>query len=167
MGTRHHYTQAMPLNKVFTAEEVASNNLDWGQVPPGGVGESKENGLFSCFSDIGVCVKGWCCPCLVYGDVSERMGDNCLMSGLMFALCPGITACCYAPSRRIQIRGVIGLNHGGLDEGGCLPWICCGGCANCQEVRELDIRRISTASDANDLIKVSKKQDDKANNVPV
>ena len=39
-------------------------------------------GLFGCFSNIGICIMSFFVPCYVHGKNAEAVGDDCLLCGL-------------------------------------------------------------------------------------
>eukprot|EP01051_Picozoa_sp_SAG22_P009969 SAG22_NODE_868_length_6763_cov_110.776261_4_plen_245_part_01 len=50
-----------------------------------------DGGLFGCFSDIPVCLTGWCCPCFLFGQSLKRTkqtGSTC--AGCMIYMVPGL-----------------------------------------------------------------------------
>merc|ERR1711907_181910 len=100
--------------------------------------------LFSCFDDCGLCCKGYCCPGCIFGETADIMGEMECWQGCLLMHCCGIcTICCVAPGRRTRLREhlKIGEDWSCMDND-CATWICCAGCANCQERRELEYRSL-------------------------
>ena len=114
-----------------------------------------QTGLFGCFDDIGVCCFGYCCAPCQYGATSEIMGvGSCCVQTMLVAFCPACVMCCIAPGRRSALRAGLG----GLPEepcGDCVAWVCCSACANCQEARELKMRRIEGPAEYKSAIQTS------------
>merc|ERR1711988_1672316 len=99
--------------------------------------------LFGCCNDVPICLKGWCCPGCVYGEVDDIMGEGgCVMGCIKFYLCTPCVSCCIAPGRRGKLRQHLDIDDGECG-GDCVTWVCCGGLANCQERRELQARNVS------------------------
>ncbi|XBI88047.1 hypothetical protein VPH35_026053 [Triticum aestivum] len=87
-------------------------------------------GLFDCADDHGVCLLGWCCPCIAVGRMAEILDKGATSSGAGAALymaigvlsgwqCQWIYSCVYRTKMRAQY---------GLQE---TP------CPDCCEYREL------------------------------
>merc|ERR1712188_222043 len=110
------------------------------------MGDDWQAGLFGCFDDIGVCCYGYCCgPCL-YGDTNEILEKgSCMKAGALACCCGLCTVCCYAPGRRADLRGKLGLAEQPC--GDCIVWVCCPSCANCQEWNELKKRSITNVDE--------------------
>ena len=56
------------------------------------------NGLFGCFSDIGLCLITFIAPCYTQGKNAEAIGESCLTHGI-FALIPLLNIYCHATNR--------------------------------------------------------------------
>merc|ERR1711966_329183 len=97
---------------------------------------------FGCFSNIGNCMMGWCCPCVLYGKTNDILEENtCLSASAFFCCLTWCTICCYAPGRRERMREVLNLPAAPCND--CIFWVCCPHCANCQEANELAARGIT------------------------
>jgi Cys-rich protein (TIGR01571 family) len=105
-------------------------------------GKDWSHGLFGCFDDPGVCLKMYCCPCLVVGEINEYVEPGGFAKGCLLWCC--CMSCCYAPifiqevpnrAKVAQKAGIDPANVGGL------PIVCC--CYFCstvqvaQEINEL------------------------------
>eukprot|EP00999_Lentomonas_sp_LEN2_P001976 NODE_3144_length_449_cov_37.406832_g3094_i0.p1 GENE.NODE_3144_length_449_cov_37.406832_g3094_i0~~NODE_3144_length_449_cov_37.406832_g3094_i0.p1 ORF type:complete len:111 (-),score=16.19 NODE_3144_length_449_cov_37.406832_g3094_i0:35-367(-) len=96
-------------------------------------------GLFGCFSDMGICVWGWCCPiCLVTDNSAGLDGNqNCCM-------------CCY-PGNSFKNRMQAHAKFHYVPESwctACMTSCLCGPCSERQIARELKIKSASTAYEA-------------------
>merc|ERR1711970_562862 len=46
-----------------------------------------QQGICNCFDNLGLCVLGWCCTCVVFGQNSEKLGiGSCIAMASLFAL---------------------------------------------------------------------------------
>lgn len=88
-------------------------------------------GLFSCFSDITICLISWFIPCYQVGKNAEAVGENCILYGLLYAFVPCIVGMLIRGKIR-ESKGIEGSTIIDL----LLHWAC-GGCAVSQEAREL------------------------------
>ncbi|KXJ15112.1 cornifelin homolog [Exaiptasia diaphana] len=83
--------------------------------------------LFSCFDDIGSCLIGFLCPCILTIQVSQRMGEGCC-----FACC-----CQGAPlALRAKLRTEQHIQGSLCNDAIIMNF--CGVCAMCQMSRELN-----------------------------
>ncbi|XP_002739625.1 uncharacterized protein LOC100378782 [Saccoglossus kowalevskii] len=93
------------------------------------------NGLFSCFNNLGLCVVTYFAPCYTQGKVAEAVGDDCLLCGLsVFVPLLDIWA-------RASIRGKVREQKG--IEGGFIGDLClacwCYPCSLMQDAQEMNI----------------------------
>jgi len=109
------------------------------QSPMSGTPREWENSLFGCFSDIGSCLLTICCPCIAYGTVHDSVHQTGCGGACCAFLCLSYIGCSCLIHK--DLRGDIRRRYN-LDEGcgDCLTTCCCGGCAICQEARELKAR---------------------------
>ncbi|OLL26736.1 Cell number regulator 10 [Neolecta irregularis DAH-3] len=107
--------------------------------------EEWQNELCGCFDDMTICLLGCCCPCIVYGQTRYRLHNpneahlEPAVTGscaAWFALeyctgCAWILNCLNRGDvrRQYNIRGTTGLD--------CCISFFCGGCAICQEYKEV------------------------------
>ncbi|KAK9793164.1 hypothetical protein WJX73_000720 [Symbiochloris irregularis] len=109
--------------------------------PKGDLGNPWSSGLCACFDDCGVCCLGYWCPCVLYGKNAERISGqpgcvgHCCLWYLLSAFFG--CACCVSGPTRNRLRAEQQLK----DVGCCGDWCThfwCGGCALCQEARQLN-----------------------------
>lgn len=100
-----------------------------------------QQGLFGCFGNCKVCICVWFCPCIVAGKVAEKVGDSCLLCGLV-TLVPLANLVC-----RTIIRGKVREQKGipGSFVSDLLVTWCCFGCGLCQEANEVDAMDMSSS----------------------
>ncbi|MBC2899275.1 hypothetical protein CFC21_112643 [Triticum aestivum] len=100
-------------------------------------------GLFDCADDHGVCLLGWCCPCIAVGRMAEILDKGATSSGAGAALymaigvlsgwqCQWIYSCVY----RTKMRAQYGLQETPCPDC-CVHFCWLEYCAICQEYREL------------------------------
>ncbi|CAB3999338.1 Hypothetical predicted protein [Paramuricea clavata] len=91
-------------------------------------GRDWSTGMCACCDDCGVCLLGWCCPCILQCMVSSKAGECCCVA----ALCP------------IALRTKIRTRHNivGSIVGDYYALQCCAICALCQMARELNLHGI-------------------------
>jgi Cys-rich protein (TIGR01571 family) len=96
--------------------------------------------LQGCMDDCGTCCYGCWCPCCLFGDNAEKLGDggcclNCCLYYLLAAFC--CNSCFAAPK-----RGRLRANHNLGEEpcGDCCTHFWCTTCAICQEARFIKVR---------------------------
>jgi Cys-rich protein (TIGR01571 family) len=103
-----------------------------------------QHSLFGCFSNCGVCVVTYFVPCYTAGKVAEKVGDSCVLCGLV--LCVPIAGCICGAVIRSKVRGQ--KNIPGSIFGDMVAWWCCPCCALVQESLEMDA--IGSSSMANE-----------------
>ncbi|XP_002129134.2 uncharacterized protein LOC100182241 [Ciona intestinalis] len=92
-------------------------------------------GLFGCFGNCGVCIKGYFCPCIVAGENAEKAGrGSCLTCALASLLGP-VGIYCIAKTRE-QTRETHSIEGGFC--GDCLVSWFCPFCSIVQVARQLD-----------------------------
>ncbi|CAF1097828.1 unnamed protein product [Didymodactylos carnosus] len=91
--------------------------------------------LFACFDDKNLCLKGAFCPCLVFGENQEKLGGDYTKEAVLYCLIGALYAA--VTNKRRDLRQRYGLVE---DPNDFLATCCCGGCANCQEAREIQKR---------------------------
>ncbi|KAE8782704.1 Cell number regulator 10 [Hordeum vulgare] len=99
-------------------------------------------GLFDCAEDHGVCLLGWCCPCIVVGRVAEILDKGATSSGsaaCLYVVIGVLTAweCqwIYSCVNRTKMRAQYGLQENPCPD--CCVHFWLESCAICQEYREL------------------------------
>lgn len=74
---------------------------------------------FSCFDDIPSCFMGFCCPCVIFGQKNERLGQeefgSCAMTGILYFVLGHI---CW-----LVVYYVVAMAVGSPDLGGILGWL--------------------------------------------
>ncbi|XP_038051518.1 protein PLANT CADMIUM RESISTANCE 3-like [Patiria miniata] len=92
-----------------------------------------QQGLFGCFSNVGLCCITWFVPCYVHGKNAEAVGDDCLLCGLSI----------FVPFLNwytlFVVRGKIREQRGieGDQTNDILVTFCCTPCALVQEGAEM------------------------------
>merc|ERR1712004_957345 len=124
----YHYIESI-CNKYPLVTVVLNLN----QLQKSRMGEWKE-GLFSCFSDLKVCICAYFIPCYVQGKVGEAVGESCLICTLLVFL--PLANCLAMVYLRGKVRDTKGI-EGGL-VGDLLAVWCCYPCALCQSAKEVD-----------------------------
>ena len=88
--------------------------------------------LFGCFSDLKVCLAGWCLPCCVQAvAVDKATGTGALIPCLFVCF----LGCIGGAINRGKIRERFGIEGSFIVD--CLLWWCCAECSACQEYREV------------------------------
>ncbi len=93
------------------------------------------NGLFGCFSNIGMCIFTCFVPCYTFGKVAESVGDDCLMCGLAL-LVPILNLYALIVTRG-KVRDNKGIDGSLIND--LLMVCCCGFCALMQEAQEMTV----------------------------
>jgi len=109
---------------------------------------SWKSSIFGCCPPSIDCIKGWICPCILYGQVVEQAGyGSCMSSCLLYLICmPCCGACLIHAPTRGKMRNDYKLQESCADDR--LATCCCGPCALCQERRELNERGPATGAPA-------------------
>ncbi|KAJ7552289.1 hypothetical protein O6H91_06G048700 [Diphasiastrum complanatum] len=89
------------------------------------------------------CLTCWL-PCVAFGQIAQKVDDDkssCFVNGLIYvaAMAVGVP-CCYSCLYRRKMRAKFKLPEEPCNDF-CTHWFC-GGCALCQEYRELQSRGI-------------------------
>ena len=91
------------------------------------------NGLFGCFSNVGLCALTFIAPCVTFGRLAAVFGDDCRCFGAMYMI-PGVN--CYLESDyREKIRNKRGIMDSKLMD--VLSIVLCPLCALTQEAMEV------------------------------
>jgi len=101
--------------------------------------ENWQTDLCDCSKDVGICLCGLCCPCILFGQNSQKLnGQGCCVPCCCYLCCSLI--CCHCCIHLTQ-RQTLQTQHNLKEEPPllCAAW-CCSLCANCQEARELELR---------------------------
>jgi len=93
-----------------------------------------QNGLFGCFSNCCVCIVTYFFPCYTQGKVAEKVGESCILHGLLFFV-PIADIICGAMIRE-KVRQNKGIEGSFVMD--CLTIFFCFPCALCQEGNEVD-----------------------------
>ncbi|GLE07204.1 hypothetical protein PINS_up017201 [Pythium insidiosum] len=99
-----------------------------------------------CCSHTSTCCMGFCCPCVLYGQVSQRIGSNgmcddmsCGASCCVYTVCAvvGFAGCgtCFL---RQKVRKVLGIEGGAVGDFCCSCF--CTTCVLCQMANHLKIQ---------------------------
>jgi Cys-rich protein (TIGR01571 family) len=93
-----------------------------------------QQGLFGCFSNIGMCVFSFILPCYTHGKTAEVLGDNCLHCGL------AILVPCFNIYTVAQTRGRVRENKSieGTPTSDCLVSLFCAICVIIQHAAEMN-----------------------------
>lgn len=91
-------------------------------------------GTFGCFGNCKLCIMSYFCPCIVFGQTAEKVGEDCCKCGC-FALIPIVNIFAMLKIRE-KVREAKGI------EGTCCKdflcfWLC-GICTLIQTAREVD-----------------------------
>ncbi|XP_022083369.1 protein PLANT CADMIUM RESISTANCE 3-like [Acanthaster planci] len=90
------------------------------------------NGLFGCFSNIGLCLITYVAPCYVAGKNAEKNGEDCLLYGLFSVLgCVGLWSMTKIRGQTRAAKGIDGTYTNDL-----LMILFCTLCALVQEAQE-------------------------------
>mmetsp|Transcript_31469 Transcript_31469/g.30810 ORF Transcript_31469/g.30810 Transcript_31469/m.30810 type:complete len:107 (+) Transcript_31469:71-391(+) len=100
------------------------------------MGNSWGNGLCNCFDDVGGCLLGCFCPCIVQGQVCAASESGSFLVGCLLSGCCPCHLCqqCYLRDAGKKKAGV----GSGLDLCDVLSIWCCFPCALCQDKRAMD-----------------------------
>ncbi|ESN95345.1 hypothetical protein HELRODRAFT_185980 [Helobdella robusta] len=91
-------------------------------------------GLFGCFGDFRVCIITWFVPCYTEGKIAEKVGEDCLMQGLV-VMVPLLNIFCLWKIRE-KVRTQKNIEGSAVSD--ILSVCCCMECALCQEAVEVD-----------------------------
>ena len=91
--------------------------------------------LFGCFSDIKVCLAGWCLPCCVQAVAVDKANGSGVFIPYLFVCLLG---CIGGAVNRGKIRDRFGIEGSFVLD--CLLWWFCAECSACQEYREVQKR---------------------------
>lgn len=94
-----------------------------------------EEELCGCFSDIKVCLWGWCVPCGIICMQASAVNKVTGQGAAVPCLLTLFLSCIGAAINRGKIREHYGIEGSFLSD--CFTWWYCGPCAACQEYREV------------------------------
>jgi Cys-rich protein (TIGR01571 family) len=103
-----------------------------------------ETGLLNICEDPAVCMKGFFCPCVLVGEIHERMGHDFLSFCCLNFFGNHMGLGC---ARRGIIRAAYNLQE--TPCGDCLAVTCCGPCAMIQEYHQLNKKSFPLHPDVN------------------
>jgi len=92
-----------------------------------------QHGLFGCFDNCGICIITYFAPCYTQGRIAEKVGDDCLICGLL-QLVP-LANIYFAADTRRKVREQ--KNIAGSFLGDLCMMCCCYCCALTQEAQEV------------------------------
>ena len=72
-----------------------------------------KHGLFGCFDNVGLCVKAYFCPCVIFGQTAEVMGESCVTCGVCLVI--GGPVAIYAMAK---VRGLV-REKSGIEVSSC------------------------------------------------
>ena len=92
--------------------------------------------MCSFFDDPGICIVTWCCPCITYGQNTEKLGGNCALDGCVYLILMYFGCCCCV---HMGFRGKMRQRYQLPEDCGpdCFATCCFSACALCQEARHL------------------------------
>lgn len=93
-----------------------------------------QHGVCGCFDNLTVCIVTYFAPCYTAGKNAEKVGDSCLLCGLV-TFVPLLNIICQAQTRG-KIREQKGIEGGMI--GDLLMHCCCPCCALSQEAQEVN-----------------------------
>ena len=104
-----------------------------------------ESDLFNVCEDSGACMKGFFCPCLLVGEIHEKMGQSHWAFCCLSLIGNNLGLAC---ARRGMIRHAFNLHY--TPCGDCLAVTCCGPCAAIQEYNQVSKKTYPIRSDINE-----------------
>lgn len=93
-------------------------------------------GLFGCFDNCGLCIWSYFCPCIVFGETAEKVGEDCCKCGFCI-MCPIGNIISWLKIRE-KVRESKGIEGSCCNDFLCL-WFC-GICALIQTAAEVGVR---------------------------
>ena len=103
-----------------------------------------ETGILDACEDMAVCMKGFFCPCVLVGEMHERMGQDCFSFGCLNLCGNHLGLGC---ARRGIIRAAFNLPESPC--GDCLAVTCCGPCSIIQEFHQVNKKSFPLHPDVN------------------
>lgn len=100
------------------------------------MGGDFQNGLFSCFNDIPLCLTTYCAPCYTFGKTAESVGEDCLMCGVVTFV--PLANLYFFTKIRGQVRDKKGIDGSFIND--LLLTCCCGLCSLVQEAQEMGVK---------------------------
>lgn len=92
-------------------------------------------GMFSCLDDIGLCCITYFVPCLTFGQLAEKLGEDCMPYGLAL-LVPLLNIYCLITVRG-RVREKFGIEGSMVKD--FLAFCCCPICALVQSARQVKL----------------------------
>lgn len=135
---------AVPVATAVPIESSSPTHVHVHIETPRSQSASWSTGICGCTDN---CCNLWmvaCCPCVTYGQISERIGHNgcckdcsCLCSGLLYLACGG--NCILTCLLRGKVAEAIGIKANCFDDF-CMA-LCCDACVLCQMANHLDLQK--------------------------
>ena len=110
------------------------------------------HGLTDCFSSLGLCCDAFCCPCIVYGQIQEKIGSGskfgqCCCYSIWSCFIPIFTglygvpislSCCMICGQRHRVRQLHGIEGNSCSD--CCTSFWCGTCTLIQHAKQVGVR---------------------------